>query len=71
MADKKITALSPIAITEVQSDDLLHIVDNPGCTPVNKKMSLATLFQNIPSTLNVIQLKQKQLHKLIWVVMTH
>jgi hypothetical protein len=51
MADKKITALSSIAATEVESTDLLHIVDNPGGTPVNKKMSLATLFQNIPSTL--------------------
>lgn len=51
MADKKITALTSIGATEIGSDDLLHVVDNPGGTPVNKKMTIASLFQNIPSVI--------------------
>ena len=49
MADKKISALSLVADTDIGADDLLHIVDNPGGTPVNKKMTIGQLFQNIPS----------------------
>ena len=51
MADKKITALTEIAAGEVNAVDLLHIVDNPSVTPVNKKMSLARLFNNLPTYL--------------------
>ena len=51
MADKKITALTEIAAGEVNAVDLLHIVDNPSGTPVNKKMSLARLFNNLPTYL--------------------
>ena len=51
MADKKITALSEIAAGDVNAVDLLHIVDNPSGTPVNKKMSLSRLFNNIPTFL--------------------
>jgi len=51
MADKKITALSEIAAGDVNAVDLLHIVDNPSGTPVNKKMSLSRLFNNIPTYL--------------------
>jgi len=49
MADKKITALTEIAAGDVNSVDLLHVVDNPGGTPVNKKMSLARMFNNLPT----------------------
>lgn len=49
MADKKITALTEIAAGDVNAVDLLHVVDNPGGTPVNKKMSLARLFNNLPT----------------------
>ena len=51
MADKKITALSEIAAGDVNAVDLLHIVDNPSGTPVNKKMSLSRMFNNIPTYL--------------------
>ena len=53
MADKKISALSLVSDTDIGADDLLHIVDNPGGTPVNKKMTIGQLFQNIPTHLAV------------------
>ena len=53
MADKKISALSAVSDTDIGSDDLLHIVDNPGGTPVNKKMTIGQLFENIPTHLAV------------------
>ena len=49
MADKKITALTEIEAGDVNAVDLLHIVDNPSGTPVNKKMSLARMFNNLPT----------------------
>ena len=53
MADKKISALTAVADTDIGADDLLHIVDNPGGTPVNKKMTIGQLFENIPTHLAV------------------
>ena len=53
MADKKISALSAVADSAIGADDLLHIVDNPGGTPVNKKMTIGQLFENIPTHLAV------------------
>ena len=53
MADKKISALSQVSDTDIGADDLLHIVDNPGGTPVNKKMTIGQLFENIPTHLAV------------------
>jgi len=53
MADKKISALTAVADSEIGADDLLHIVDNPGGTPVNKKMTIGQLFENIPTHLAV------------------
>ena len=52
MADKKISALTAVADADIGSDDLLHIVDNPGGTP-NKKMTIGQLFENIPTHLAV------------------
>ena len=49
MADKKITALTELASSDLASDDLLHIVENPGSTPVNKKITLASIFNAIPT----------------------
>ena len=45
--DKKITQLPTLATPA--SEDLIHIVDNPGGTPVSKKISLQSLFGNINS----------------------
>jgi len=53
MADKKITALTAVADSAIGADDLLHIVDNPGGTPVNKKMTIAQLFSNVPNAIAV------------------
>ena len=53
MADKKISALTSVSDSDIGADDLLHIVDNPGGTPVNKKMTIGQLFENIPTHLAV------------------
>ena len=48
MADKKITALTDLG-SGIASADLLHIVDDPTCTPINKKISTANVFNYIPT----------------------
>lgn len=53
MADKKISALSAVSDSQIGADDLLHIVDNPGGTPVNKKMTIGQLFENVPTHIAV------------------
>lgn len=45
MADSKLTALS--AATSATTDDLLYVVDNPGGTPVSKKITFDNLQQSI------------------------
>ena len=48
MADKKITALTDLT-TNIAGADLLHVVDDPTGTPINKKVSTTNFINNLPS----------------------
>ena len=48
MADKKITAITDLS-TGIPSVDLFNVVDDPTGTPINKKVSVANVFNRIPT----------------------
>ena len=57
MADKKVTALSDLG-DNIAAGDLFHVVDDPTGTPINKKITSADVFNNIPSFLGLKQASQ-------------
>ena len=57
MADKKVTALTDLG-DNLAAVDLFHVVDDPSNTPINKKITAADVFNNIPSFIGLKQASQ-------------
>lgn len=51
MADKKITALTEN--TQLVAADLFHIVDDPASSPSNQKITVANIFNKVPTFLGL------------------
>lgn len=51
MADKKMTALTDLS-TGIESADILHVVDDPTGSPINKSVSVFNLFGNLKHSSN-------------------
>ena len=57
MADKKVTQLTDLG-NALASVDLFHVIDDPSGTPINKKVSAANVFNNLPTFLAFAQTSQ-------------
>ena len=53
MADKKITALTELTSGSLASTDLFHVIDDPSGTPINKKITTASIFNAISTFLGL------------------
>jgi len=53
MADKKITALTELSSGSLASTDIFHVVDDPSGTPINKKITVASVFNAVPTFLGL------------------
>jgi len=53
MADKKITALTDLGSGNVATVDLLHVIDDPSNTPINKNIAEASFMANRPTAVTI------------------
>ena len=53
MADKKITALTELASGSLASTDLFHVIADPSGTQINKKITVASVFNAVPTFLGL------------------
>ena len=53
MADKKITALTELSSGSLASTYILNVVDDASGTPINKKITVASVFNAVPTFLGL------------------